>query len=198
MSKELGILKGTTTVGVVCSDGVILGTDTRATMGNFIASKHAKKVYQITYHLAMTIAGGDKRTSFVGSHFLYEDVSGRRITADTHELLETTDNYYVLKNTPKDADKVEFASFKMWIHKTTFIPVKIEYYDKKGEAYRTYEALKVDTIDGYPTVTKSRMTDNAMGGHTVLEYADVKYNLDLPDEIFAERYLRQAPRKYLK
>ena len=58
MSKELGILKGTTTVGVVCIDGVILGTDTRATMGNFVASKHAKKVYQITDNLAMTIAGG--------------------------------------------------------------------------------------------------------------------------------------------
>jgi proteasome beta subunit len=58
MSKELGILRGTTTVGVVCNDGVILGTDTRATMGNFIASKNAKKVYQITNHLAMTIAGG--------------------------------------------------------------------------------------------------------------------------------------------
>jgi proteasome beta subunit len=58
MSKEIGILKGTTTVGVVCRDGVIMGTDTRATMGNFIASKHAKKVYKITEHLAMTIAGG--------------------------------------------------------------------------------------------------------------------------------------------
>jgi len=58
MSKEDGILKGTTTVGVVCKDGVILGTDTRATMGNFVASKHAKKVYQITDNLAMTIAGG--------------------------------------------------------------------------------------------------------------------------------------------
>jgi proteasome beta subunit len=58
MSKEYGILKGTTTVGVVCKDGVILGTDTRATMGNFVASKHAKKVYQITDNLAMTIAGG--------------------------------------------------------------------------------------------------------------------------------------------
>ena len=58
MSKETGILKGTTTVGVVCRDGVILGTDTRATMGNYIASKHAKKVYKITDNLAMTIAGG--------------------------------------------------------------------------------------------------------------------------------------------
>jgi proteasome beta subunit len=58
MSSETGVLKGTTTIGVVCKDGVILGTDTRATMGTYIASKRAKKVYQITDNLAMTIAGG--------------------------------------------------------------------------------------------------------------------------------------------
>jgi proteasome beta subunit len=58
MYKRIEPLKGTTTVGVVCSNGVILGTDTRATMGNYVASKHAKKVYKITKRLAMTIAGG--------------------------------------------------------------------------------------------------------------------------------------------
>ena len=52
------VLKGTTTVGLVCRDGVVLGTDTRATMGYFIAHKRAKKVYQLDDHLAMTIAGG--------------------------------------------------------------------------------------------------------------------------------------------
>lgn len=52
------VLKGTTTVAVVCQDGIVLGTDTRATMGYFVAHKHAKKVYQIDDHLAMTIAGG--------------------------------------------------------------------------------------------------------------------------------------------
>ncbi len=51
------VLKGTTTIGVVCKDGVALATDTRATMGYFIAHKHAKKVFQIDDHLAMTIAG---------------------------------------------------------------------------------------------------------------------------------------------
>ena len=50
-------LKGTTTVGVVCQDGVTLATDTRVTMGFFIAHKQGKKVYQIDDHLAMTIAG---------------------------------------------------------------------------------------------------------------------------------------------
>ena len=50
-------LKGTTTVGVVCEDGVILGSDSRVTMGFYVAHKQGKKVYQIDEHLAMTIAG---------------------------------------------------------------------------------------------------------------------------------------------
>ncbi len=51
------ILKGTTTIGVVCSDGVILSSDTRVTMGTFIAHKKGKKIYKIDDHIAMTISG---------------------------------------------------------------------------------------------------------------------------------------------
>jgi len=50
-------MRGTTTIGVVCQDGVVLATDTRVTMGTFVASKRGKKVFKIDEHLAMTIAG---------------------------------------------------------------------------------------------------------------------------------------------
>jgi proteasome beta subunit len=50
-------LKGTTTIGVVCKDGVILASDTRVTMGFYVAHKSGKKVYKIDDHLGMTIAG---------------------------------------------------------------------------------------------------------------------------------------------
>ena len=50
-------LKGTTTVGIVCSDGVVIGADTRATMGDFIANPEVRKVHKIDTNLAMTIAG---------------------------------------------------------------------------------------------------------------------------------------------
>jgi proteasome beta subunit len=49
--------KGTTTIGLVCDKGVVLATERRATMGHFIASKDAKKVYQIDDFIAMTTAG---------------------------------------------------------------------------------------------------------------------------------------------
>jgi len=60
----INVLKGTTTVGVVCRDGIILATDTRATMGYFVASKRAKKIYRVDEHMAVTVAGvvGDAQT----------------------------------------------------------------------------------------------------------------------------------------
>jgi proteasome beta subunit len=51
-------MKGTTTVGLVFSTGVILATEKRATMGYMIASKKAKKVYQVADRIGMTTAGG--------------------------------------------------------------------------------------------------------------------------------------------
>ncbi|NOR84675.1 archaeal proteasome endopeptidase complex subunit beta [archaeon] len=48
---------GTTTVAMVCKDGVVLAADQKATMGHLVASKKAKKVHEITDKMAMTIAG---------------------------------------------------------------------------------------------------------------------------------------------
>jgi uncharacterized protein YxjI len=143
------------------------------------------------------IAATDKRTSFVGSHFFYEDVSGRRLSDDRHELLEITDTYYVMKHTPKDPDLVEFDSYTMWIHKASFIPVEVK-YEKDGEIYRVAKTLGVKDVQGRKTVTKSRMTDLRTGGSTTMEYSTVEYDVGLTDDLFTERYLRNPPAEYLK
>ncbi len=48
---------GTTTVGLVCKDGVILGADRRASAGYMVADKKAQKVIKINDEMAITIAG---------------------------------------------------------------------------------------------------------------------------------------------
>lgn len=57
-------MKGTTTIGILCSDGVVFAADKRATMGYFIANKEVEKIFRIDDHLAVTIAGsvGDAQT----------------------------------------------------------------------------------------------------------------------------------------
>ena len=170
---------------------------------SFLVWKHLQAdddrwLYLPALDLVKRVASSDKRTSFVGSDFFYEDVSGRNIDDDEHELLETDKTYYVLKNTPKDPKPVEFSYYKMWIHRKTFLAVQISYYDRQGKEYRRYNALNVKTIQGYPTVVKSRMSNLQAKGYTVLEYEDVKYDIGVQESIYTERYLRTPPHEYLK
>jgi outer membrane lipoprotein-sorting protein len=148
--------------------------------------------------LVKRIAASDERTSFVGSHFFYEDVSGRNTNEDQHTLADVTDTYYVLDHTPKKPDEVEFSHYKMWIHRDTYLPVQTEYYDKRGELYRRYTALKVSEPQGFITVTQAKMENLRSGGYTTITYSNVTYNIGLPKDIFSERYLRKPPMKYLK
>ena len=55
---------GTTTVGLVCKDGVVLAAEKKSTMGYLVASKETKKIFPVDKHIAMTIAGasGDAQT----------------------------------------------------------------------------------------------------------------------------------------
>jgi proteasome beta subunit len=48
---------GTTTLGIVCKDCVVLAADKRATAGNLIADKTTLKVRKVAPHLAVTTAG---------------------------------------------------------------------------------------------------------------------------------------------
>ncbi|MDW8048523.1 MAG: archaeal proteasome endopeptidase complex subunit beta [Nitrososphaerota archaeon] len=51
-------MKATTTLALKCADGVIMATDTRATMlPGFVAHKRVKKLYMVTRNIGMTIAG---------------------------------------------------------------------------------------------------------------------------------------------
>jgi hypothetical protein len=169
----------------------------------FMVHKHVDKdddrwLYLPALDLVKRIAASDKRTSFVGSNFLYEDVSGRGVNEDNHELIDGNKDFFVIKNTPKQPDSVEFSSYTVSIDKNTFLPMKAVYLDKNGKEYRIVEALEVQKFDGVPTVTVSRVTDLAAGSSTLAEFKSIRYDIGLKEDIFSERYLRRPPREVRK
>jgi proteasome beta subunit len=56
-SEEGRFLKGTTTIGIVAKDGVVLATERRATAGTLIANKSTNKLFKIDQNIGMTVAG---------------------------------------------------------------------------------------------------------------------------------------------
>jgi outer membrane lipoprotein-sorting protein len=169
----------------------------------FLVKKHTNKdddrwLYLPGLDLVKRIAASDERTSFVGTHFFYEDISGRHPSEDRHELLETTSTEYVVKSTPKSTKGVEFAHYTLRIDKKTFLPSKIEYVNGQGKVYRRIETVKVDTIGGIPTITRLKVSDLESGGYTLSDVSNVQYDLGIPDDIFVEGSLRNPPQKWLR
>jgi len=175
-------------------------SDVRNTV--FLVHKHIDRdddrwLYLPGLDLVKRISAGDKRTSFVGAHYFYEDVSGRRPSDDEHALVDTTDEYYVLQHTPKDAATVEFVRYTTWVDRETFLPMKIEYVNSADDVYRRVEVFEVEVVDGHPTVTTSRVSDLSTGGQTDMQFRFIKYDVGLPEDVFTERSLRSPPREWL-
>ncbi|EZQ04701.1 MULTISPECIES: archaeal proteasome endopeptidase complex subunit beta [Acidianus] len=81
-SKNIKYLKGTTTVGLVAKDGVVLAADRRASEGFFVANKMVRKILYITDSIGVTTAGGVADLQFIYNYlknlYHYNIISGNR------------------------------------------------------------------------------------------------------------------------
>jgi outer membrane lipoprotein-sorting protein len=159
-------------------------------------------LYVPSVDLVKQISADDKNSSFVGSDFTYEDVSGRHWSEDTHSLISDNDildgkNAYLISSTPNNKYK-GFAEKKTWIDKNSYLPLKEEYYDDKGKLLRVFTADKIDIIDGIETVTQRSMENLKKNQKTTVYFEEISYNSGITDDIFTERYLKSPPRQYIR
>ena len=151
-------------------------------------------------NLVKRIAANDKYSSFVGSDFTYEDVSGRKPEEDSHTLLRKEKlgekSCFVIESIPKEPS--EYIKRISWIDETNFLPLKEEFYDKQNELYRQFEAQELKDINGILTITKRVMKNIKTGHHTKVTFQEVEYNLGMEDNMFSERYLRRPPLEWIR
>ena len=158
-------------------------------------------IYVPAVDLVKPISADDKNSSFVGSDFTYEDVSGRHWTEDNHTLKgdSTLDGHdvWVIESIPKE-EYSGFARKISYIDKATYLPLKEEYFDKKDKMERIFKAEKIDDVDGITTVTLRSMENLKKGTKTYVDFSKIKYNVGLTDDLFTERYLKNPPRQFVK
>lgn len=152
-------------------------------------------------NMVRRIAAQDKSSSFVGSDFTYEDVSGRDIEDDTHTIVKEEKlgehGVYVIKSAPKAGD-MDYSHKLSWVDKNSFLPLKEEYYDRNGELYKVFTADEIKDINGLPTVTKRIMKNLQSGHRTEATFIRVDYNIGIEDSLFSERFLKKPPKKWIE
>jgi outer membrane lipoprotein-sorting protein len=151
-------------------------------------------------NMVRRIAMQDKQASFVGSDFTYEDVSGRDLGDDSHELrgeeMANGRSCFVIRSTPR-AGTANYAAKLSWIDQATFLPIREEYLDREGAIVRAFAADEIQEIKGIPTIIRRSMRNLKSGHRTEVFYKSVDYNLGLDTGLFSERFLKQPPRKWV-
>ncbi len=165
-------------------------------------------IYIPAIDLIRRIAAEDKYSSFVGSDFSYEDVSGRNPSEDTHKVLgdEMLDgrDAFVIESLPRTS--AAFTRRVSWIDKESFLPLKIEYYDLQDQLQRVFTANALEDITAgegsdsrvYRTIMKRTMENIRTGHRTEVMVKSVSYDLGLKDDDFSERHMRRPPRAWIR
>ncbi len=158
-------------------------------------------IYVPSVDLVKPISADDKNSSFVGSHFSYEDVSGRHWAEDTHRLVSDStigdSRVWVIESVPVEKYK-GFARKVSYVDQASFLPLLELYFDKKDKLVRQFKAEQIDEIEGVVTMTARSMENVKKGGKTVIQFSDISYNAGLDQSLFTERFLKNPPRKYIK
>ena len=128
-----------------------------------------------------------KSGSFMGTDFTYDDMGGRNIDEDNYKLLreEKLDGYdcWVIESVPVNTKEV-FSKKISWIRKDNFIAIKIDFYDRMKTNYKALTVSNIEKINGFWTAKKMEMRDLQRNHKTIIEIAEIEYNVDIDDNYF--------------
>ena len=141
------------------------------------------------------IAASDNDSSFMGSDFTYGDMSDMQADKDSHTLLREEAyngrDCYVVESLPLNPESASRSKLISWIDKERFVPIKVEFYDKRSkELDRTAVSENITHIDGIWTPLNVTMTTHSTGHKTILTIKQVKYNIPMNPGYFSTNFLK--------
>jgi outer membrane lipoprotein-sorting protein len=140
-----------------------------------------------------------KKQKMQGSDFSYEDMgsgdsfieeyAAKRLEDEKMEDFEC----YKLELTRKPDSDITYSRVIMWVIKENFCPVVLDYYNEHDPELWEKRLVQSDIriIDDIPTAMKATMINKRDNTQTEMELLEIKYDVELSDEMFTERDLKK-------
>ena len=151
-------LQGTTTLGLVVKDGVVLVADKRATTGFYIAHKKVKKILKIDDRVALTTAGLVADAQFLASYLKYEAQNYKLSTGKPIHIRTLASTLSLILNSSK------------------FFPYIVQLL---LGGYDAYEGPKLFAIEWFGDLTEEKYTATGSGSPVALGVIESEYRYDL-------------------
>ncbi|MCK4594181.1 outer membrane lipoprotein-sorting protein [bacterium] len=137
------------------------------------------------------IAGHARSSNFHNTDFSYSDLASYDYSEDYEpELVETTDEQYKLKLTPKSGVSTDYSKLYMWVNRETWTFDRIDFYDSSG-FFKRLTTGSVSVRDGYTTIGAMLMVNKLTGHKTLITISSVEYDTGLTSSFFSQRELKR-------
>jgi len=132
--------------------------------------------------------------SFLGSDFDITDFQVRDPEDTKNEFLRMEKiagiDCYVIESIPVDPE-YKYSRIVSWIRSDYFLPIRIMFYDRKGELVKDMKVFKFKAIGDRKVISKSEMSNLANDHKTILELEEIQFDITFPDNNFTIRRLTQ-------
>lgn len=136
------------------------------------------------------VAANARHRSVMGSNMTYEDMAfdGNMSGNYRAELLGSETHAGVDCHKLQLVPTYAFSSYSrllLWVDKSTWVPLRVDYYDKGGEALKRMQVRDIRDTGGVPTpyfIEVRGLQDNSVTRMTIL---NVRYDLEIEESLFS-------------
>jgi outer membrane lipoprotein-sorting protein len=138
------------------------------------------------------ISGKQRNASFVGTDYSYADLDNRDIDDSTKKRLPDekigNQDCFVVEVAPSSKESA-YGKVQLWIAKTTWLPMRIRFFDAGGAEAKRLTVQEVKKAEGRWVITESKIVDLKRQHTTVMKVTEIDIRGDIPLEQFSERAL---------
>jgi len=152
------------------------------------------------------IAAGNKKDSFMGTDFSYNDMNGLNVEDWEYQMVKESDmldghDCWVIGAIPAKAraqkviEDTDYLKRLAWVRKDNFMAIQGKIWVKKGKKIKIFHASDVEQIQGIWTAKKIEMSTLVQGKRehsTVLIFDKIKYNEGVSDDIFTTQRIERG------
>lgn len=155
-----------------------------------------KWIYLPALKRVRRIASSDGEKAFMGTDMSYDDMGSREVEQDTHELLgeERVGQWdcYKVKGVSIDPEDSQYSYRITWFDKATWVPVKVQMYDKSEVLLKEVQVETLEQITGFWTPTSALITNVQTNHATRIAMVKVVYNEAIDGRLFTTSFLEQG------
>ena len=150
-------------------------------------------IYVPAVRRAIQISAETRKQQFLGSDFYVSDLAKPNLDTYTHSFVGPDEiggrHCKLIQSVAKNPESELYGKTVVAVDPTDLVVVRTQFFDNKGKLQKVWTNEKLEKIDGFWTPLRQRMQNVQNNTESLLEITDIKYNAEVPDEIFTKGYL---------